>query len=384
MVNGAESPAILVVADSTVARALELECSASPRTAIRVHTAVHGSEAFEVLRVQPIQLVVADLQTPGLGGFELLAQMVRDFPHLPVLVLTSFAASSPEAQVASAPTIAYVEKPIDARRLRERIALHLAPSTTGHLRGVSVPSFLQLLEAERTTCTLELLFSDRVGRLAFDAGVLIDAVLDDLEGDEAVFAILDQAEAPELRLDARPLASQRRISTSLTHLLLEAARRRDEAGRLDDDEAPDLEGWGLGNEAHPVVVPRFDAADRAKMAAALERLCGLDGVLATAVFELGTGALVETAGPESGLNVAAAVRRQASVLRAAIAAGDRPSPLPVEELLLTHAHGMHLLRPIAASGALVLYLVLDREFANLALARLTLREVERSLGAAMP
>ena len=45
----------------------------------------------------------------------------------------------------------------------------------GRIGGVSLASFLQMLEQERKTCTLVVESDEQSGRLYFDAGDLIDA-----------------------------------------------------------------------------------------------------------------------------------------------------------------------------------------------------------------
>lgn len=96
----------------------------------------------------------------------------------------------------------------------------------GHVGGVSLASFLQMLEQERKNCTLQVSSDDMSGCFFFEAGDLIDAECGDLVGQEAVYILLS-FENPVFKVTE---AEDRlhRITQPLAHLLLNAATRIDE------------------------------------------------------------------------------------------------------------------------------------------------------------
>jgi response regulator RpfG family c-di-GMP phosphodiesterase len=51
-------------------------------------TASNGAEALEALRTERFDAVISDLQMPGIGGLELLAEVRRCYPHIAFLVTT--------------------------------------------------------------------------------------------------------------------------------------------------------------------------------------------------------------------------------------------------------------------------------------------------------
>jgi two-component system chemotaxis sensor kinase CheA len=57
----------------------------------RVKTAVDGVEAFTLLRTQPFDLVVSDVEMPRLNGFDLTAKIraEKDLTKLPVVLVTA-------------------------------------------------------------------------------------------------------------------------------------------------------------------------------------------------------------------------------------------------------------------------------------------------------
>jgi two-component system, chemotaxis family, sensor kinase CheA len=82
-------PRILVADDSIVTRTLEKNILETAGYDVRV--ASDGSEAWEILQAEQVDLLVTDVEMPVLGGFDLTAR-IRDsekLSHLPVILVTS-------------------------------------------------------------------------------------------------------------------------------------------------------------------------------------------------------------------------------------------------------------------------------------------------------
>lgn len=88
--NGkAAARSILVVEDSITSRMLLKGILES--AGYRVKTAVNGAEGFALLRAEPFELVVSDVEMPRLNGFELTAKIRADkqLAELPVILVTA-------------------------------------------------------------------------------------------------------------------------------------------------------------------------------------------------------------------------------------------------------------------------------------------------------
>ena len=92
--------------------------------------------------------------------------------------------------------------------------------------GVSLPSFLQMLEQERKSCTLVVNSEGRSGSFYFEDGELIDAEFDDQLGMDAAHSILLWRNPTFIVGMAED--KMRRIRRPLAHLLLDSAKRMDE------------------------------------------------------------------------------------------------------------------------------------------------------------
>ncbi|HHL35208.1 MAG TPA: DUF4388 domain-containing protein [Desulfobulbaceae bacterium] len=99
-------------------------------------------------------------------------------------------------------------------------------NTGGRIGGISLASFLQMLEQERKTCILVVESENRSGRLYFNEGDLIDAECGEDVGQEAVYSLLTW-EGPSFRVTEGEDRLQR-ITLPLAHILLQAATRQDE------------------------------------------------------------------------------------------------------------------------------------------------------------
>lgn len=80
---------ILVVDDDPIIRHVFVKIL--PELGYTPTTASHGQEALDCLAVQPIDLVLTDIQMPILDGIELIAR-IRTTPqwvNLPILVVTA-------------------------------------------------------------------------------------------------------------------------------------------------------------------------------------------------------------------------------------------------------------------------------------------------------
>jgi DNA-binding NarL/FixJ family response regulator len=81
---------LLVVDDHAIVRS-GIRRLLSERPDIEVLEAASGEGAMSAVLDTPIQLIVLDLNLPGLGGLELLRRLVRAAPKVPILIFSQHA-----------------------------------------------------------------------------------------------------------------------------------------------------------------------------------------------------------------------------------------------------------------------------------------------------
>lgn len=101
----------LLIADDDIALRTSLK-KIYTKAGYDVALAADGEEAVQLARTQPFDLAVIDLSMPKLNGVEVLKEIKRFAPRMPVIILTAFGAWDTYADALTAGVYQYVSKPI--------------------------------------------------------------------------------------------------------------------------------------------------------------------------------------------------------------------------------------------------------------------------------
>jgi two-component system cell cycle response regulator DivK len=90
--------------------------------------AVTGEEGVSMAETQRPDLILMDIQLPGLDGYEATRRIKANpaLRHIPIIVVTSYALSGDEAKAREAGCDGYVAKPFSPRVLLAKIREHLS------------------------------------------------------------------------------------------------------------------------------------------------------------------------------------------------------------------------------------------------------------------
>ena len=229
----------IVVADAET-RVLERLSTALGTAGFSVATATNGMEAIGACLSRVPDVVLVERDMPVVDGLHVLQEMGRnsDLAAVPVMMMSADASDLTRVQAFQLGAMDFIPKPFTvleiilrarrwvraSRRDPERIVLR------GALADVGLPSLLTMFEQQRKSGQLALTRDQLIAWIDFVDGRIVRARSTEVAADSrtVVMNVLDwQAGYFELSAGA-PTAAIRELDASVTHLLLEHARRRDE------------------------------------------------------------------------------------------------------------------------------------------------------------
>lgn len=106
---GPSTPRVLVVDDEESIR--DLLARTLALVEYEVSTRPDAASALECLRAQPCDLLITDLKMPGMDGLELIREVRRMWPALPVLIITGYSSEANAIAAINLGVNGYLTKP---------------------------------------------------------------------------------------------------------------------------------------------------------------------------------------------------------------------------------------------------------------------------------
>ncbi len=411
---------IVVVDDEEdVVRSLERRLAAAIPGA-EVEGLTSAKQALQRIRERRPNLVVTDVRMPDLTGMELLIHARERWGSLPFVVMTAFPTEQTRAEVRQLGSVHFFEKPFKFDALvqvaRELLEQADTPGFSGAVSSATLPDLVQLFCMSGSTGVLRVWRGDDEGAVWFDRGAIVHARAGRREGRDAVLTIVAwEGGRFAMELDVPP--PSRTVYESTTGLMLDALKRTDDRRRgavpsdidldtieiietedLEDEDLPspedrarDLGFLDLAADGLTVVGPgpipdrrnrehRGDIKMATNTQLALEKLRGVDGYIGACIVDSESAMALGTDGGNATINLDVAAAGNAEVVKAkrkamrALGLKD-----DIEDILITLGKQYHLIRPLRMRNSVFIYLALDRARSNLAMARLMLSDVERTL-----
>jgi len=200
-----------------------------------VTTAPTGEKALEVLGSAPdFEVLLTDVRLPGIDGIELVREAKASNPDLRILVMTAYPSREMRVSATSAGALKYLEKPLDLKHLRAVLleTTSVGGGWSGSVGGLDIFDFTQLFSLSGKTTAIRVSYGDSSGHLVFDRGELVHASTADLEGESAFYSMAKWGGGTFEEVSKKRLKKfKNNISASTSHLMMEAARLRDEEGQ---------------------------------------------------------------------------------------------------------------------------------------------------------
>ena len=248
----AKKKVLLVDSDLRSLRVLEVSLR---KAGYNVTSAQDGAAALAMLEHQLPDLVIADTKLPKLDGYALVRKL-RDrseWSSIPVIFLATQRSVEDKIRGLELGVEDYLAKPIFVRELLARVNVVLArrtqedlfdqrPATlrtrfAGSIHDMTVVDLLQTVEISRKSGTITLKSGSHLGHVWFRDGRMVDAELNALRGEEAVYRMLVWSEA-DFEVDFGPVDREELVEQPTSVLVMEGMRRADEWGRLVEQLPP--------------------------------------------------------------------------------------------------------------------------------------------------
>ncbi len=217
--------ALVVEDDATTMRFFEVGLKRLASEGWDLRFARDGAQAMGVLSQEAVDVLVTDLQMPGVDGYQLIAHAHAHYPGMPILVITGLPAMEAHPQALQLGALHVFAKPVRLPQLMETIVEVSRIRPDAFLRGLPLASLLQLLEWEEKSCTLKVREGEIQGHLYIQHGQIVHAERAGIQGPEAARTIL-RCERPTIEmLETCRVPGSFRLP--ITRALMEAAVLRD-------------------------------------------------------------------------------------------------------------------------------------------------------------
>ncbi|WP_136795331.1 MULTISPECIES: response regulator [Desulfosediminicola] len=216
---------------------------------VEILAAESGEEALSILSDKGVNLVITDINMPGMNGIDLLMEISSRYPQTGVIIMTAYPSNTYESQAMLSGSLRFVEKPFDINDMRQIVkdTLFSEEGFQGTVDGVDLMDIVQFNGLSRATAALKVTTANNEGMIFFKDGDVVHAMCDSESGENAFFRILSfqGGSLQNIRGVEPPVMS---IKKGLDGLLLEAANRSDETDPKEfrsAAEAPKIEDIDL-------------------------------------------------------------------------------------------------------------------------------------------
>ena len=228
--------------------------------------ATTATTAREIMRDIGIDVLVSDVDLPGVGGVDLVCWAAIEFPETLYVVQTADDVEELQERMAGLGCLRLIKKPCAPKDVLKivRESLDCVHRLSGCFSTVSAADLIQMLCLTQRTAALRISAGGLTGSVMVREGELVHAAWGSLVGQEALCGILE-AEDGIFRTTPLPDGIEPSIHVTWQQALMEAVRVMDERGhssrrsgsfpaiRIDNLVLDSIDPPGPGEGAHAAV-----------------------------------------------------------------------------------------------------------------------------------
>lgn len=183
--------------------------------------------ARQCLGENEVHILITGMHMSEVDVFELMSVLKAEYPQVRLFIMTNNTSAMLRTKIKQMKSVIHFDQALDISMLTKRIFTELQIDFGGQIRGISLSSFLQMIELERRSCTLQISAKGKVGTIYLLGGRPAGAKMGLLQGKSAALHILTW-ENVIIDIDYAPCEIEQDIDTPLMNLLLESGRIVDE------------------------------------------------------------------------------------------------------------------------------------------------------------
>jgi len=112
------------------------DCLQSRLPGVSMHASVTGIGALDIVRSWPIDMLITEVDLPDMNGYELIDQVRRQRPGMPVMVTTDDCSRKVVELLTSLGVNRWIEKPFDGKTIAATVRNELDPLHNCQQRSV--------------------------------------------------------------------------------------------------------------------------------------------------------------------------------------------------------------------------------------------------------
>lgn len=242
----------VLIVDNDLPSLKQLEASIRQAGYI-VTVAANGKEALKQIEVDRPDLIISDTSMPEMDGFELCKRLKESPDYREIIFVFLSKDKNVESKIKGLEIGAdeYLTKPIFIREIVTRVKLLLNKKmrerfevgleSKAHFRGsfedMSLVDLIQTFQVSGKSGVLYLSYADSSGAIYFSKGEIIDAHLDTLKGEEAIYKFFLWPEG-KFEIEFREVREKRTIHTPTEAIIMEGVKQMDEWTKIVEQLPP--------------------------------------------------------------------------------------------------------------------------------------------------
>lgn len=186
----------------------------------------------ELMREIYVDVLVADVQLPGMSGLDLIRWAAIESPQSHFIVMTGAGLSEIRDRTCDVGCVHVLQKPFEPAELHSLVleAIESRERLTGSLTALSVVDLIQMLCLGRKNALVRITCKDIISNLLIRSGALVHATWKEKVGEAAVREMIGATEGV-FRIAPLPGGIPATITRDWAHVVMDAVRALDEQGK---------------------------------------------------------------------------------------------------------------------------------------------------------